>query len=56
MSSMGEVESVASSAISSVSTRNQVDKCKDVLSKALNLKKLVSTTIKIDKFNFLVAK
>lgn len=43
MSSMGEIESVASSAYSSVSTRNQIDKCKDVLTKALNLKKLVSS-------------
>jgi len=38
-----DAESVASSAISSISTRNQIDKCKDVISKALHLKKLVSS-------------
>ena len=37
-----DVESVASSAVSSIDTRNQIDKCKDVLLKALNMKKLVS--------------
>ena len=43
MSSKGEVESVASSsALSTISTINQVGKCKEVLAKALNLKKLVS--------------
>ena len=39
-----DVESVASSAVSSIDTRNQIDKCKDVLLKALNMKKLVSAT------------
>ena len=41
-STMEEAQSVASSSFSSISTRNQIDKCKDVLLKALNLKKLVS--------------
>ena len=44
MSSMdGGAESIASSAFSTISTRNQIDKCKDVLMKALNFKKIVST-------------
>jgi hypothetical protein len=37
-----DMESVASSAVSSASTRNQIEKCIEVLQKALNLKKLVS--------------
>ena len=40
--SNADLESVASSQVSSVSTRNQIDKCKDVILKALNLQKLVS--------------
>ena len=40
------MESVASSAVSSASTRNQIDKCIEVLRKALDLKKLVSLKIR----------